>query len=151
MLNPEHIAAVIDLINRGPYFQLLSLQVVELSLGYSRVVVDLEWKHLNPFGGIHGGVYASLIVTTTYWAVYCDVAEDDGYISIDVNVDSLAPVKERRLIVEGRRIKAGKSIFVAEATVTDHKGRSVAHGKSKQMMTQGLQSIAQVKQVFYPK
>lgn len=142
-LNPNHIAAVIDLINRGPYFQLLSMQVAELSLGYSRVVVDLERKHLNPFGGIHGGVYSSLIDTATYWAVYCDVAEDAGYISIDVSVDNLAPVKGGRLIVEGRRIKAGRSICIAEATVTDHKGRPVAHGKSKQMVTLGLQSIAQ--------
>lgn len=142
-LNPDHIAAVIDLINRGPFFRLLSMQVAELGLGYSRVVVDLERKHLNPFGGIHGGVYSSLIDTATYWAVYCDIEENAGYISIDVSVDNLAPVKEGRLIVEGRRIKAGRSICIAEATITDHKGRPVAHGKSKQMVTPGLQSISQ--------
>ena len=142
-LNPDHIAAVIDLINRGPYFRLLSMLVTELGPGYSRAVVDLERKHLNPFGGIHGGVYSSLIDTATYWAVYCDVEENAGYISIDVSVDNLAPINEGRLIIEGRRIKAGKSICIAEATVTDHKGRYLAHGKSKQMVTHGLQSISQ--------
>lgn len=143
MLNPDHIKAVIDLINQGPYFELLSMQVNELSLGYSKVVVDLERKHLNPFGGIHGGVYSSLIDTATYWAVYCDVDENAGYISIDVSVDNLAPIKEGRLIVEGKRIKAGRSICIAEATVTDIKGKHLAHGKSKQMVTPGLQSISQ--------
>lgn len=142
-LNPDHIAAVIDLINRGPYFRLLSMQVAELGLGYSRVEVDLERKHLNPFGGIHGGVYSSLIDTATYWAVYCDVEESAGYISIDVSVDNLAPVKEGRLIVEGKRIKAGRSLCIAEATVTDAQGLPVAHGKSKQLVTPGLQSISQ--------
>lgn len=142
-LNPDHLQAVIDLINQGPYFQLLSMQVTELGLGYSRVVVDLERKHLNPFGGIHGGVYSSLIDTATYWAVYCNVEENAGYISIDVSVDNLAPVKEGRLIVEGKLIKAGRSISIAEATITDNKGKYLAHGKSKQMVTPGLQSISQ--------
>lgn len=142
-LNPDHLKAVIDLINRGPYFQLLSMQVTELGLGYSKVVVDLERKHHNPFGGIHGGVYSSLIDTATYWAVYCDVEENNGYISIDVSVDNLAPIKKGLLIVEGKRIKAGRSICVAKATVTDDKGKILAHGKSKQMITPGLQLISQ--------
>ncbi len=147
-LNPDHLAAVIDLINRGPYFQLLSMQVTRLDIGYSRVVIDLERKHLNPFGGIHGGVYSSLIDTAAYWAIYCDVEENTGYITIDVSVDNLAPVKEGRLTAEGKRIKAGRSICIAEAGVTDHQGRLIAHGKSKQMVTPGLQSIAQAVSVM---
>jgi len=151
ILNPDHIEEVMDLINRGPYFQLLSMKVTELGLGYSKVVVDLERKHHNPFGGIHGGVYSSLIDTATYWAVYCDAEENAGYISIDVSVDNLAPIKEGRLIVEGKRIKAGRSISIAEATVTDNKGKYLAHGKSKQLVTPGLQSISQaVSAMGYP-
>lgn len=143
LLNPDHIKAVLTLINQGPYFQLLSMQVKELGLGYAEVVVDLDRKHLNPFGGIHGGVYSSLIDTATYWAVYCDVKENTGYVSLDLSVDNLAPVKEGHIIVKGQRIKAGKSICIAAATITDHKGRLLAYGKSKQMITPGLQSIEQ--------
>lgn len=68
-LNPEHIKAILELINRGPYFKLLSMEVTKLDFGYSRVEIDLDAKHLNPFGGHHGGVYASLIDTAAYWAV----------------------------------------------------------------------------------
>lgn len=143
MINPEHIKAVIDLINRGPYFQLLSMEVCELSLGHSKVVVDLERKHLNPFGAIHGGVYSSLIDTAAYWAVYCDVEENTGLISLDVKVDNLAPVIEGRLVVEGNRIKAGRSICISEATITNNEGKYLAHGISKQMVTPGLQTISQ--------
>lgn len=142
-LNPDHIAAVIELINRGPFFQLLSMRVTRLGMGYSEVVLDPERKHLNPFGGIHGGVHSSLIDTAAYWAIYCDVEENAGYITIDLSVDNMAPARGGRLTVKGKRIKVGRSICIAEATVTDSQGRSVAHGKSKQMMTPGLQSIAQ--------
>jgi uncharacterized protein (TIGR00369 family) len=143
ILNPEHIKAVIDLINQGPYFQLLSMEVKELDIGYSRVLIDLERKHLNPFGGIHGGVYSSLIDTAAYWAVYCDVEENAGFISLDVQVDMLSAVKDGLLIAEGKRIKAGKSICKAEAVVTDRNGKLLARGSSKQIVIPGVQTINQ--------
>ncbi|MGR6836959.1 PaaI family thioesterase [Syntrophomonas erecta] len=143
MMNPEHIKAILDLINQGPYFQLLSMEVKELGIGYSKVVVDLEKKHLNPFGGIHGGVYSSLIDTAAYWAVYCDVEENAGCISLDIQVDMLSAVKDGLLIVEGKRIKAGKSICKAEAMITDTNGKLLAHGSSKQMVIPGVQTINQ--------
>ena len=142
-LNPEHIRTVIDLINQGPYFRLLSMEVRELGKGYCKVEVNLENKHLNPFGGIHGGVYSSLIDTAAYWAVYCDVEENAGLISLDIKVDNLAPIKEGRLVVEGKRIKAGRSICIAEAVILDSQGKYLAYGTSKQMVTPGLQTIAQ--------
>lgn len=142
-VNSEHIKAVINMINNGPYFRLLSINVYDLGPGYSKLNVRLEDKHLNPFGGIHGGVYSSLIDTAAYWAVYCDIDEDYGLISLDVTVDNLSPVKDGLLIVEGRRIKSGRNICIAEAVVTDDRGKFLAHGKSKQMVTRGLQTITQ--------
>jgi len=142
-INQEHIKAILDLTNQGPYFKLLSMEVCELRLGYCKVEVNLDTKHLNPFGGLHGGVYASAIDTATYWAVYCALEEDVGLISIDLRVDNLAPIKEGKLIVEGKQIKAGRSICLSEATVIDTEGKLLAYGTSKQMVTQGLQSINQ--------
>jgi uncharacterized protein (TIGR00369 family) len=142
-LNPKHVAAVIGLINRAPYFRLLSMEVLDIRKGHARVAIELESRHLNPFGGIHGGVYASLIDTAAYWAVYGDMEEDAGLITIDLKVDNLAPAKEGRIVAEGKRIKAGRSICIAEAAITDARGRYLAHGTSKQMVTPGLQTLAQ--------
>lgn len=100
-------------------------------------------KHLNPFGGLHGGVYAALIDTAAYWSVYCDLDEDAGLISLDLKVDNLSTAKGGKLVVEGNRIKVGRSICLSEATVTDEQGKLLAHGSSKQMVTRGLQSIHQ--------
>ena len=46
-------------------------------------------------------------------------------------------------MVKGKRIKAGKRICAAEATIVDSQGRLLAHGTSKQMITPGLQTIKQ--------
>ena len=142
-LNPDHLREVLHLINHGPYFRLLSMRVREIGKGFAIVEMNVRNKHLNPFGGVHGGVYSSLIDTATYWAVYGDVDEDAGLISLDVSVDHLAPVKEGSLMVEGKRLKAGKRICMAEAVIMDGSGKTLAHGTSKQMVLPGLQTIAQ--------
>lgn len=57
------------------------MKVCELRKGYSKITVALDRKHLNPFGGVHGGVYASVIDTAAYWAAYCEMEENAGYTS----------------------------------------------------------------------
>jgi len=140
-LNPKHVRMVIDIINRGPYFRHLSMPVKDIGKGYSLVELDIGNEHLNPFGGLHGGVYASAIDTAAYWAVYCELDEDVGLISLDLKVDYLAPVNAGKLIVKGRSIKIGKTICLAEATAFDQNDKWLAHGISKMMVTQGLQTI----------
>lgn len=143
IINPEHIKRILDMINQGPYFILLKMEVKELGIGYSRVECELENRHLNPFGAVHGGVYASLIDTAAYWASYCEIDEDAGYISLDVQVDMLSTSKNGLLVVEGKRIKVGRSICKTEAIIMDSHGKILAHGTSKQMIIPGLQTINQ--------
>jgi uncharacterized protein (TIGR00369 family) len=141
MINPEHIKALLDLINRGPYFELLSMKVCELDIGYSKVEVELQNKHMNPFGLIHGGVYSSIIDTAAYWSAYCELEENVGYTSIDVCVNNLSMIHEGHITVEGKSIKIGKSLCATEAIARDSTGRILAQGTSKLMILHGKQSI----------
>jgi len=140
-LNPDHVQAVIKAINEGPYFKHLSMFVKDMGLGFSVVELEIGNEHLNPFGGIHGGVYASAIDTAAYWAVYCELGEEVGYVSIDLKIDFLAPFDRGKLIVKGRSIKIGKAICLAEGTATDRNDKWFAHGASKMMITGALQTI----------
>ena len=142
-INPEHIAALLGLVNSGPYFELLSMQVCEIKPGYARVELDLQKKHLNNFSGIHGGVYSALIDTAAYWSVYCETEEEAGYTTLDLSVNNLAMIREGRIVVEGKAIKIGRSICLAEATAKDANGKLLAHGYSKLMILDGRQSVAQ--------
>lgn len=96
---------------------------------------------MNPFGGLHGGVYASALDTAAYWSAYCELAEDQGLVSIDIKVDFLAPIVEQSFVVKGRRIKFGKSLCLTEAEMMDSSGKILAHGTSKLMVTQNKQTI----------
>ncbi|MCL1798214.1 MAG: PaaI family thioesterase [Eggerthellaceae bacterium] len=143
-VNPKHVEALLRLINRGPYFELLSMEVCELSRGYSRVETVLEKKHMNPFGAIHGGAYSSILDTAAYWSAYCELDEDVGFTSIDLSVSNLSMVDRGRIIAEGRSLKVGRSICLTEASVKDTHGKLLAYGTSKLMVLKGRQSIKHV-------
>jgi len=139
--NPEHLKAVIIAINDAPFFKHLSMTVSEIGVGYSIVTLDVGNEHMNPFGGLHGGVYASAIDTAAYWSAYCDLPEENGLITIDIKVDFLAPVSDNKIIINGRRIKSGKTLYLTEAIMSDTKGTVLAHGTSKLMVTRNKQSV----------
>ena len=143
-LNPAHVKAVIEAINKGPFFKHLSMTVKDLDVGSCLVELDIGDEHLNPFGSLHGGVYAAAIDTAAYWAAYCEVDENVGMISIDLKVDYLAAFNSGRLITKGRSIKIGKTMCLAEAGVFDENDKWLAHGISKMMVTKEMQTMQKV-------
>lgn len=141
-LNPQHISKVLKLINQSPYFQLLNMELRDMRESYAKVVVDLKRKHLNAFGGVHGGAYASLADTAAYWALYCSLPEDAGFITLDLNVDNLRAVNSGTIVAEGRVIKQGRSVCLCEAEARDENGKLLVHCLSKQFLSPTLQPIA---------
>ena len=137
-LNPEFVEKIRYATNRSPYFSLLSMKIVELEIGRSVLEIDLEEKHLQPFGFVHGGVFSSIIDAAAFWAVYIDVDANVGMTSVDLNLNYLAPAAKGKLIARGRRIKLGKTLGLGEAEVTDADGRILAHGTSKLMVVPGM-------------
>lgn len=120
------------------------MEVTEIGIGSSVVAAEIRKNHMNPFGGLHGGVYASLIDTAAYWCAYCDLPEENGLVTIDLKVDFLAPVIDGKVMIKGQRIKSGRTICLSEAKMFDGNGRILAHGTSKLMVTHNQQSINNV-------
>ena len=49
-LNPKYIEVISEVVNRSPYFSLLSMKIKDLEWGTAVLEVDLDEKHLQPFG-----------------------------------------------------------------------------------------------------
>ena len=140
MKNPNHayIERVNRLVNHSPYFSLLSMKIVDIGVGYSHLDIDIGQKHLQPFGLVHGGVFASIIDAAAFWAVYYDIEDqNDGLTTVDLKLNYLAPATSGKLIAKGRRIKLGKTLGYAEAEVRSETGKILAHGTSTMMILYG--------------
>ena len=138
VLNPEYVKRINEITNRCPYFELLSMRIVDVGIGFSILEIDLEKKHLQPFGFVHGGVFASIIDAATFWAVFYGIdPKKDGVTTADLKLNYLAPAVSGKLVAKGRQIKLGKTLGYAEAEVLDDKGKIVAHGTSTVILLPG--------------
>ena len=137
-LNPRYTKAISNIVNRSPYFSLLSMKIKELDWGTSVLEVELEEKHLQPFGYVHGGAIASVMDAATFWAVFPQVRDGMGLTTVEIKVNFLAPVREGRLVVKGRCIKIGKTLALGDATIYDAKGNLLAHGTATMMIVPDL-------------
>lgn len=134
-LNPEYVQMVMKEVNQCPYFQLMSMELQEIGIGECLVEIELQEKHLQPFGVVHGGVFSTIIDAATFWAVYPEINEGAGMTSVDLKLNYLAPATAPgKLIARGRRIKIGKTLGLGAAEVTNDKGKILAYGTSTLMV-----------------
>jgi len=136
--NPEYIERVNQLANRCPYFELLSMKIVDVGPGFSVLEIDLAQKHLQPFGMVHGGVFSAIIDAAAFWAVYPGIEDPTaGMTTVDLKLNYLAPAASGKLIARGSQIKLGRTLGYAEAEVLDEAGKILAHGTSTVIILPG--------------
>ncbi len=137
-LNPQYLKAVARQVNACPFFRLISMEILDLEWGRSRLAVKVRNDHLQPFGMVHGGVFSSLIDAAAFWAVYPCLDEEDGMTTVELKLNYLSPAAGGRLEAEGRTVKKGRTLSLAEASVTDGDARLLAHGTVTLMRISGL-------------
>ena len=137
--NPEHIEAIRQLVHASPYPNLLSMKLIDIGAGFAVMEIEIEKKHTQLLGAVHGGAMASLVDTATYWSVYYGVENPDAWLTtVDLKVNYLAPASTGKLIARGTQIKVGKKLCYASAEITDSDGAIVAHGSSTLMILTNL-------------
>ena len=137
-LNPKYKEAISTLINRSPYFSLLSMEIKDLKWGTADLEVRLEEKHLQPFGYVHGGAIASVMDAAAFWAVFPQVKDGLGLTTVEIKVNYLAPVQEGKLVAKGRCIKIGKTLALGETYINSSEGNLLAHGTATMMIVPDL-------------
>lgn len=86
--------------------------------------------HRQPYGVVHGGVYAGLVETACSVGAALDArAEGKEAVGLENSTSFLAAVREGRLRVEAEPLSRGRRTQVWQATVRDEKGRAVASGR----------------------
>ena len=93
--------------------------------GEARLEVEVDERHLNPAGAVHGGVLATLVDTTMGAAVR---SATDGEVpaTSQLSVTYLRPGTPGRLLVTATLRKRGESLTICEADV-EQEGKSLVH------------------------
>lgn len=137
-LNPEYVETVRREVNSCPYFSLLSMEIKGLSWGESLLEILVQEKHFQPFGIVHGGVFASLIDAAAFWAVYTQVSEELGMTTVELKLNYLAPLSTGRMIAQGKSLRVGKTLCLGEASILNEEETLICHGTSTMMILKDL-------------
>ena len=109
----------------GTYAVTGGMRLAELGDGWARGELQLEERHRNPMGIVHGGVYCTMMDQVAGTA-----ACTRGSICRTVNceVRFLAPAQGDHLTSRAEAVRMGRSIAVIRAWVEDTEGTVCAEG-----------------------
>ncbi|MDN4174264.1 PaaI family thioesterase [Nocardioides sp. SOB77] len=93
--------------------------------GSVRLELDVDERHLNPAGTVHGGMLATL-VDTAMGAAVRSTTEDQVPATSQLTVTYLRPGGPGRLVVTAEVRKRGQDLTVCEAGV-EQDGKDLVH------------------------
>lgn len=107
----------------------IGITVEQVREGSVDLRLDAGPGHTNLQGTVHGGVLATLLDTAAGLAVRSAIPPGSRHVSVNLDVQYLAPAGTGTLLATGRVVRMGRRIAFAEADVTDAGGEVVARAQ----------------------
>jgi 1,4-dihydroxy-2-naphthoyl-CoA hydrolase len=108
---------------------LLGVRVEEVSGDRVVVVCPVTPDLHQPFGLVHGGVYAVLAETAASHGAAAWLGGRGGTVGISNHTDFLRPVREGTLRAEATPLARGRTTQLWQVAISDGRDRLVAHGR----------------------
>lgn len=114
----------------------LGFTLAEVEEGKAVFIGEPSDRVLNPLGIVHGGFALTLIDSCTGCAAHTTLTAGVGYTTIETKVNFVRAITPATgpVRAEGRVVARGRTIITAEGTLTDSKGKLLAHGTSTLMV-----------------
>ncbi len=138
-MNAERTARLLHMFNDvAPISRTLGMRLSFTPEGSA--VVDLPYNPAldHAAGGVHGGVYATLLDSAGWFTAAAARDEDAWIATAEMSIHFLQPVARRALRAVGRLIKAGKRQDVAEVHLYDDAGNLVGHATGTFVLLPGV-------------
>ena len=107
-----------------PIASFLNTQLLELQPGYSKVMIKVLPEHQNFNGVAFGGITMAVADQAFGYAVNSMRRPN---VASQFNIHFIAPARAGdELVAEGRVVKSGRRVSIAEMTVTNQEGKLIA-------------------------
>jgi uncharacterized protein (TIGR00369 family) len=106
---------------------LLGFEALEVTAEHASGRFEVQNKHRQPFGIVHGGVYAAFAEGLCSGATYMQVV-GDGKIAVGSSnhTSFLRPVSEGVVTLNARSVHRGRTSWVWECEFTNQEGKRCA-------------------------
>ncbi len=120
----NNVAELMAEAKKEPIASFLNMQLVELKPGYARVSLKVLPEHQNFNGVTFGGITMAVADQAFGYAVNSMRRPN---VASQFNIHFIAPARAGdELIAEGRVVRSGRRVSIAEMTVTNQDGKLIA-------------------------
>jgi uncharacterized protein (TIGR00369 family) len=146
-----HWRALESLYGSAPVNQLFTSRLTVLGEGCARIEFDIDPSCFHAAGAAHGTVYFKMLDDAAFYAANTLVT-DRFLLTTSFNLHFSRPIREGRIIAEGRWVSGRRRVLVAEANLVDEDGEEVGRGTGTFMRSRiALSSLGGYAQMFRPR
>jgi len=139
---PDNVLELIN-ANLGGFNNSLGLRFTKAVEDEYVAEIEISDRHLQPYGLVHGGVYATMIETLCSTGAALTVCgENKNTVGLENNTSFLQAVRGGRLRCTARPLVLGKRSHVWEAGIHDDQDRLVASGRVRLMVLEPGAAVA---------
>ena len=121
---PDNVAELLAEAKKEPIASFLNMQLVELKPGYARVSLKVLPEHQNFNGVTFGGITMAVADQAFGYAVNSMRRPN---VASQFNIHFIAAARAGdELTAEGRVVRSGRRVSIAEMTVTNQDGKLIA-------------------------
>jgi len=120
-----------------PIAQLLGFVPAQIDPGFAIFEMDIDKRHANPMGTMHGGIICDLSDAAMGFAMSTTLGEGESFTNLDLNAKCFKPIWKARLRASARVTRQTKALGLIECEVTDQTDSLVAKVFSTCMVLRG--------------
>lgn len=122
-----HHRALERLYSSAPVNQLFDSKLEIITEGHARLLFNVTPQSYHAAGAAHGTIYFKMLDDAAFYAANTLVT-DRFLLTTSFNLHFTKPVREGRVIAEGRWISGKRRVFVAESRLIDDEGDEIGRG-----------------------
>ena len=105
---------------------MLGFELESVARGRAVLRMDVETRHRQMQGVVHGGILAALADTASAIAVYTAVTPGTAIATVELKINYLEAVAHGRIKAEAKVLRAGRNFVVTECEIYDGDGSLAA-------------------------
>jgi 1,4-dihydroxy-2-naphthoyl-CoA hydrolase len=142
-VSAEQTAQAINQLHQGTWAESLGLELKSATAARVEARVEVGPRHHQPYGIVHGGVYASIVESVASIGAGLDVLERGlRVVGLDNSTSFLHAVRGGALNAVGTPIVRGRRTQLWEVVIHDDAGVLVASGRVRLLVLDGDATIA---------
>ncbi|MEQ8520094.1 MAG: PaaI family thioesterase [Cytophagales bacterium] len=131
--NPAFRELIKEKLKGQHFMRLMDFEITEINEGEIKGELNIEQKHHQQNGFLHGGVISTMSDIVMGFAAFSLVPEDFHVVTAELKVSYFAPGIGEKAFAFGRVLKSGKKLNFCEAEIyIENKGKRklIAHATS---------------------